>query len=120
MRLYLSFLVLIAVMGRPVTAAETGQGYGLGMHSCAEFARAYAANPTVTEDLYFTWAQGFMSGMNLMAIAMRLPFRNIDGNGMAIHKSRIRSYCDAHPLAPYAAAVSTVYESFPPMRGSSR
>src|SRR5438309_1041020 len=92
------------------------QGYGLGMRSCGEFAHAYASNPAVAEDIYFTWAQGFMSALNLDAVANRRPYRVINGNDMATHKIEIRSYCDAHPLVAYSSAVFALYSRLPAAR----
>ena len=73
---------VLASRGLGQVNAPEGQGYGLGMHSCSEFARSYAANPSVTEDLYFTWAQGFMSGLNLMLQVNSSRARNLSHSGM--------------------------------------
>jgi hypothetical protein len=115
LRLYGLATLLITVNGSEVAA----QGYGVGMRSCGEFARAYAANPAVAEDVYFTWAQGFMSGLNLDAVENRRPYRVINGNDMASQKIEIRSYCDAHPLATYSQSVFALYSSLPAMRANS-
>ncbi len=50
------------------------------MLSCGEFTKAYASNPGLVEDAYFTWAQGFMSGLNLEAVASGRPYRVINGD----------------------------------------
>jgi hypothetical protein len=89
------------------------QNYGLGVNSCADFARTYAANPKLVEDTYFVWAAGFMSGLNLDAAAFGRPYRIINSNDTASYKLRIRSYCDEHPLVPYAHAVADLYTTLP-------
>jgi hypothetical protein len=91
------------------------QGYGVGTHSCAEFAKLYTSNPSVAEDIFFTWAQGFMSGLNASSWAEIGTYRSIEGtpSEMAALKIRVRSYCDVHPLAQYVSAVLDVYNSLP-------
>lgn len=117
--LVVAAVAAIVAMPYAANADNTGQGYGLGVHSCAEFAKSYAANPVVTEDLYFTWAQGFMSGLNLSLVSNTGSFRYIDGNDMASHKLRIRSFCATHPLAPYVGAVMDLLNSLPPRKAIS-
>ena len=39
---------------------------GAGAQTCGQFAHDYAADPQ-RENLYFEWAQGLMSGLNLAA-----------------------------------------------------
>jgi hypothetical protein len=111
------FILIVAMIGA-VTAKGAfagGPQYGLGIKSCAEFARTYAANPEVTETLYFAWAEGFMSGINVKALSEHLTARDIEGSDekMAEYKSIIRSYCNAHPLATYSAAVVDLYVTLP-------
>lgn len=89
--------------------------YGLGKESCAKFGELYKLNPTQAEDLFFTWAQGFISGLDLetelQAGVTRLP----DGGSLPLEpiKLQIRSFCDAHPLAPYYSSVTKVYMGLP-------
>jgi hypothetical protein len=89
------------------------QGNGLGTQPCADFAKAYAANPSVAEDIYFIWTQGFMSGMNASAPAASPNSNDLGDGSLESHKARIRAYCDAHPLAQYAQAVQDLYLTFP-------
>lgn len=90
------------------------QGLGPGMQSCGEFSRLYATNPTAAEDLFYTWAQGFMSALNLSFMSTTGAYRAIDPNGMAAYKLRLRSYCDANPPSQYMQAVMDLYNSLPP------
>jgi hypothetical protein len=101
------FSILSAAAQQPA-----GVGYGVGMRSCGEFAKLYAANPA-TEDIFFTWAQGFMSGLNLESVTNYQMYRDISGTDMTSHKIQIRGYCDSHPLAQYVGAVLDLYKSFP-------
>jgi hypothetical protein len=91
-----------------------GQGHGPGMQSCGEFSRLYATNPTATEDLFYTWAQGFMSALNLSFVSTTGAYRLITPDGIVGYKLRLRSYCDAHPPSQYVQAVMDLYNSLPP------
>jgi len=65
------------------------------------------------ESLYFTWAQGFMSGLNLTFVANLHKFHDLGSTPMAEQKSQLREYCDEHPLSPYSSAVINIYKTFP-------
>jgi hypothetical protein len=37
---------------------------GIGASSCGEFSEMYRSDPNQAEFMFFSWAQGFMSGLN--------------------------------------------------------
>ena len=113
--MWVPLLTLLALIAIPNVskAVDAGQGYGPGMRSCGEFAKEYAANPTVAEGLFFAWAQGFMSALNLSLVSSTGAYRRFDSNEMVAYKIHIRSYCDAHPLTQYVGAVMDLYKSLP-------
>lgn len=104
-KVFLCFLML--------TFPALGQNFGLGTNSCAQFAKDYAATTETAENFYFTWAQGFMSALNLNAITENRPYRDVGAIGMTEQKSAIRSYCNLHPLASFVEAVFSEYENLP-------
>jgi len=108
----------MVIVATAASADDTGAAYGLGVHSCGEFAKLYAANPNITENTYFAWAEGFMSGLNASALADNFPHRRIEGGNasMQSYLLSIRTYCDAHPLSPYYGAVVNLYNSLPSVR----
>ena len=103
-----------------VSAHGFAQGLGPGMQSCAEFSRLYATNPTGAEDLFYTWAEGFMSALNLSFVSTTGAYRFVDPNGMAAYKLRLRSYCEANPPSQYMQAVMDLYNSLPPALSSPK
>ncbi|HTZ67021.1 MAG TPA: hypothetical protein VMB83_06075 [Roseiarcus sp.] len=115
MEKWIYFVGVIAITAIDFPAAANAQGYGLGTRSCAEFAKSYASNPAVTEEFYFTWAQGFTSGVNASTWAETGTYRDIKGTlaDMAAQKLRIRSYCNSHPLAQYPMAIMDLFNSLP-------
>ena len=119
MKLVMAIALLACASTGAAAVEPEGQGYGVGMHSCAEFADAYKAQPAVAEPVYFLWAEGFLSGMNFMATANHLPARRLASINMESAKVEIRTYCDAHPLAPYYEVVLTIYERLPALPPNS-
>ena len=106
---FASFLQLIAA-----SAAYAG-AYGLGKTSCAEFAIMYRSNPYRTEQLFFDWAQGFISGMDLYSVFFTKSERLKTGSKFELEPMKliIREYCDKHPLQLYYMAVLDTYTHLP-------
>ena len=85
---------------------------GLGASTCAEFAEMYRASPAQTERAFYSWAQGYMSGMNDNLILLKLPpIKNLNSIPNDEKQSFLRTYCDSHPLNFYASAVTQLYIS---------
>lgn len=112
LRVITTLIAGISLMLQAMGLANAGV-YGLGKQSCAEFAVLYKSNPTQTENLFFSWAQGFMSGLDLgyevttgvTRLWETLPLESI--------RLQIRDFCDTHPLATYYSSVTNVYMSLP-------
>lgn len=85
-------------------AQEPTFGGGAGLKTCAEFANAYQTQPKLMENIFFTWAQGYMTGRNIWSDDRMFQ---IDLSVWApdTQKSHIRDYCDEHPLKLYIEAV---------------
>ncbi len=99
-------------------AAQT-KGSGIGNTSCAQFADLYKETPENTETVFFAWAMGVMSGLNVSLRGDRadlLP-HNFDADDQ---KAYIRRICDERPSALYVEAVADLYvtlrakQSLPP------
>ena len=66
-------LALSAAVAFPGLAkAEPAAGQGLGTYTCGEAAQASRANRN-TDLLYFSWAQGWMTGWNLAQMNANQP-----------------------------------------------
>lgn len=108
------FLLVVAsiILGSGISGAqeeEKGTIAGAGWVSCAEFAQSYQRAPETTEDYFYAWAQGYMSGLN-RASGER---KNLRGWTIARQKQHIRTYCDQRPLANVVAAVQNVFDNLP-------
>ncbi len=96
-------------------AATTGHAdptlkVGAGVRSCAQFRRDYQANPELVEALYFTWAQGYLSGASLFSsdgepTVDLLP----EGHTEQSQREYLREFCQKKPLSPFSEGVATLF-----------
>ena len=95
-------------------SAEMGE-MGVGTSTCGEFAEHYRDSPSLWENVYFAWAQGFMTGMNLASAAFN-DGANRDLSSIPLDQQRrfLRNYCNDHPLAIYEQGVLALLPTFKP------
>jgi len=88
-------------------AAEKAGWAGAGIMTCGEVTSALKQHPE-DENLFFSWGQGFMSGLNTEL----LKHGETDLNELppAAQKQFISSYCKEHPHATYFEAVIRLYD----------
>jgi hypothetical protein len=98
---------------------DTAIVMGLGASSCADFAQAYRDDPTTTLRLYFDWAQGFMSGVNVLHAANRRPTHNLNSRPVSEQQDILRSLCDQKPQALFVDAVQELYFRLSPPQPQS-
>jgi hypothetical protein len=84
---------------------------GFGATSCAEFAKLYQLAPQ-TEDGFYYWAQGYMSGLNMSAAGNNLQMRELAGVALD-QKRALRSYCADNPLKNYMDGVFDLFRKLP-------
>jgi len=89
---------------------EKGTIAGAAWVSCAEFAKEYQQNPQATEVIYFTWAQGYMSGLNDSLFFNR---KNLRGWQLEQQKQHIRAFCDKNPLKNVVFAIRDLFSNLP-------
>lgn len=87
--------------------------HGVGVTSCAEFGRLYLTAPENTELVFFSWGQGYMSGLNISAMGQGYMARDLAGD-VGQKKQEIRQYCADNPLKNYMDAVFNLYAKLPP------
>jgi hypothetical protein len=67
MRVLLAGCFAVAV-GGIASAEQHFDIRGAGTTSCAKYAETYRKNPDYTDNVYYSWAQGYMSGLNSMNV----------------------------------------------------
>ena len=106
-------VIALLVMSSGVHAEERIEQMGLGLQSCGSFAKTFQADPDLTETMYFSWATGFMTGMNLAAAASNNKIRNLGATSMEEKQRVMRRFCDQHPLKAYKDGVLELYFALP-------
>ena len=98
----------IAAMGS-LHAAMVGpiNTYGFGSATCAQFGEAYKKTPGLTEDMFFAWAQGYLTGINTARQALHEKLIDLApaALGMSEEKAFIRDTCESNPLKHYVTVV---------------
>jgi hypothetical protein len=97
-----------------ITSANAEMGaVGPGTGTCDNFTRFYLSSPKLAEGLYFSWAQGFLTGVNGIAIAKKdATDRDLSSIPVEQQEQHLRDYCNDHPLALYMQAVVDLYLKF--------
>jgi len=119
MPVWLFVCVLIALTAAPANALEDMYS-GDGGRSCDQFAKQYRVAPRDTEDSYFSWAEGFMSGRNYALVDLAVQgnkqlIRDLGSIGPDTQKLLIRQYCNENPSMLYVAAVLKLFNSLKEM-----
>jgi hypothetical protein len=110
MRVLLALIGTAAILTNLLPLAsysgEPSLTVGAGARSCAQFSQDYATSPDIMETLYFTWAQGYLTGFARASSAETnlKPSSRDDKWQMAF----VREYWGAHPLSPYSEAVAAL------------
>lgn len=104
-------IILLCSLLPAIGNAESYTAMGAGAGTCAEFAKGYRKSPRDVETLFFTWAQGWMTGVNQLAAGYGKPQRDLDSVTVEKQQAFIRQYCDKHPLANFESGVAELYNS---------
>jgi hypothetical protein len=106
-------VVLIVLLDRGAYSQQPKNyaGTGGGARTCAEFGQLYKQYPTDVETTFFHWAQGMMSGMNLVLSAHNQQTTNLALRDPPNQMEHIRVYCSQNPLAFYTQAVLDLYDA---------
>jgi hypothetical protein len=70
-------------------------------------------NPESAERLHFSWAQGYMSGLNVFLTGLKRPIHDLNGWGVSDQMMFLRKYCEDKPLSTYGDAVGKLFNKLP-------
>src|SRR6516164_3625025 len=106
--------VLAALLIQPTIANADPIGFaGAGALSCTEIRKSFRQNPDQTSAMMLSWAQGYMSVLNVAGGASGRDVRDLAGMKTKDEEWEIRNYCDQHPTSDLATAVMQLYISLP-------
>jgi hypothetical protein len=94
----------------PASSAERAAGQGVGTYTCGEAAQAIRRDRQL-DLLYFSWAQGWMTGWNLAQMNANQPTADLNSRSLADQRDFLRAYCALHPSGLYMDAVRQLYLS---------
>jgi hypothetical protein len=110
-----SFVFLTLLFSGRAFALDGVGLVGAGAESCGKFGELYKQNPKETEWVYFTWAQGYMSGANAGLTALsgdRKLFHDLSSIPLYQQMAELRAYCNKNPLADFSSAVVDLWLKF--------
>lgn len=120
MKLLILPLITVAsnVAGASAQAATSTIVAGICTNKCAVVA---AAERMANQDgqsgfislTTFSWAQGFMSGVDSLMMVAGHGSKNLDGLHPIVEKQGIEKWCQANPDRTYASAVSHLFSQLP-------
>jgi hypothetical protein len=100
--------VFVSLLGMGLSQAKPPYAaMGAGASSCAKFAQDYQKDPSNFEMFYFSWAQGWMSGFNIVG-----NVRDLNSIELDAQERYIRIFCNEHPLDNYQSVVIALYFRF--------
>jgi len=99
-------IIAIAFSINPAKAEMQGYIMGAGTATCGQFGELYREKTFITEQIFFNWALGFMSGQNA---ANQNDARELTSMPIIKQEEFLRQYCNEHPLGSYLSGVYTLY-----------
>jgi hypothetical protein len=109
MRLTLAVCCVVAWGGVASAEGKHFDVRGVGATSCGKYAETYRMNPRNADDLYISWAQGYISGVNSGMDA----YFDLGSKTSDEMLRFLRKYCDDHPLANFHEAAEGLLKSLP-------
>ena len=101
----------ILVLATPVLAQDTG-GLGAGAIKCSQIT---AETDNQIQNITYSWAEGFMTAVNLCTGASIQKYRNLAALSRDAQERFIRNYCLQHPNEDYQNAVWALLNTLPIM-----
>jgi hypothetical protein len=106
-------LLLAASMLCMGTAAHAEPSFyrGAGVLLCARFNQqlnATKVKATATENYYFAWAQGYMSGLNETLEARMGRYRDLNSVSTDNQKQSLRTFCAKNPASMYREGIGAL------------
>jgi hypothetical protein len=108
--LILTLALGLAAAAPAVASAEPAAGQGLGTYTCGEAAQAIRHDRQL-DLLYFSWAQGWMTGWNVAQMNANQPTADLNSRSLEDQRDFVKAYCALHPSGLYMDAVHQLYLS---------
>jgi hypothetical protein len=110
---YQTVALLLVLTNAADAASPVPDTAGVGLATCAVFGKEYRANPDYAEAIWFSWLQGYMSGLNAVLKLSDQARHNLDGMTPDEKKQYVRRFCNEHPLDYYITGAKKLFLSLP-------
>jgi HdeA/HdeB family len=84
---------------------------GVGAITCGRLTSDYHQQPQKVEEMMMIWAQGFMTGSNVMGP----DDKDLTAMSTDEQTQRLLAYCNEHPSADFVGAARDLYLKLPAM-----
>jgi hypothetical protein len=112
--------VIFLLLASPIPAQQArpqADAIGIGTTTCATFRAHSGADLNPTQNFYFAWAQGFMTGRNTVLSDPTVKSsdypRNLNAQNVVDQMYLLYSHCVISPSRTYASIVLDLYKSLP-------
>lgn len=107
--------VLVVIVIGEASAQQPQAGMmGAGSGTCAAYVQEYRRDPDTANNVYFSWAQGYMSGQNVARD--KNPMRDLNALPVSTQLDFLKRFCDQKPTALFAVAAQNLFNALPPLR----
>lgn len=113
MRYQLATLAWLLTLGVASASPPVPDTAGVGLATCAVFGKEYSNNPEYVEAIWFSWLQGYLSGMNAILKLNGQARRDLGGIPSDEKKQYLRRFCNEHPLDYYITGAKRLFLSLP-------
>jgi hypothetical protein len=108
MKLICSTVLVLGMLIQPTSSRADFAYAGVGATSCGRIAQDYQRE---IGKVVMTWAQGFMSGANMVSTDGQ--YRDLAAMTTEAQEQSLRTYCDEHPMAQFIDAAMELYFKLP-------
>jgi hypothetical protein len=93
--------------------AQTTGLIGAGAVPCAKFLADSQTNAAKADRVYYSWAQGYWSGMNVGISVAAKRYKDLKARPADVLLNAMRGYCSAHTQGSYADAAEVAFLALP-------
>jgi hypothetical protein len=86
---------------------------GPGSETCKAFTDLHKKAPEFSKAIFFSYAQGFMTALNMSRSLNRLPAHALKGLGPDDQMAHLVYYCGNHPTEDFISAINSLYDDLP-------
>ena len=86
---------------------------GPGSETCKAFVDLHKEAPELSKAMFFSYAQGFMTALNMSRSLNGLPAHTLKGLGPDDQMAHLVYYCGNHLIENFISAINSLYDDLP-------